>query len=190
MERMSDQREREVEWAALMRASLSGDRTAYRNLLTELTPILRRAAQRQLLRAGISAADAEDVVQETLLALHLKRQTWRPQDPIGPWIRAIARHKLIDALRKRGRRGAEIAIDDLSDLLPAAAEPDNSLVHDVARHLPLLAGGQRRVVEAIAVEGASIRDTAAKLVMSEGAVRVALHRGLTVLAARFREGAT
>lgn len=189
MERISDETGREAEWAALMRAGLSGDRAAYMRLLTELAPVLRRAAQRQLVRAGMAAADAEDIVQETLLALHLKRQTWRVEDPIGPWIRAIARHKLLDALRKRGRRGSEIAIDDLADLLPAAVEPDNSLAHDVARHLPLLANGQRRVVHAIAVEGASIRDTAAKLLMSEGAVRVALHRGLTVLAARFRAGA-
>src|SRR5690606_16488715 len=190
MGRITDETGREAEWAAWMRAGLAGDRDANRRLLTELAPVLRRAAQRQLARAGMPVADAEDIVQETLLALHLKRQTWRPEDPIAPWIRSIARHKLIDALRKRGRRGAEISVDELADVLTAAREPDGSLARDVARHLPLLAGGQRRVVEAIAVEGASIRDTAARLLMSEGAVRVALHRGLTVLAAHFRAGAT
>lgn len=170
-----------------MRAGLAGDRAAYAELLAVLAPVLRAAARRGLQRAGMPADDAEDVVQETLLAIHLKRQTWRPDEPVGPWIRAIARNKLIDALRRRGRRGREVDIDDLSDVLAAPAERDDSLTRDVVRHLDALSSGQRQVVQAIAVEGVSIRDTAARLLMSEGAVRVALHRGLASLAAKLRE---
>ncbi|WP_300300540.1 sigma-70 family RNA polymerase sigma factor [Ferrovibrio sp.] len=179
--------ERDAEWAALMRAGLAGDRAAYMALLAQLAPVLRAIARRGLLRAGMAAQDAEDVVQETLLAIHLKRQTWRPDEPIGPWIRAIARNKLVDALRKRGRRGIEVDVDDLSDMLAAPPEADDSLTRDVARHLGDLSEGQRQVVQAIAVDGASIRDTAARLLMSEGAVRVALHRGLAALATKLRE---
>ena len=47
---------------------------------------------------------------------------------------------------------------------------------------------QRDVLQSIAVESASIKDTAAKFSMSEGAVRVALHRGLTSLTAKLRQG--
>lgn len=179
--------ERDAEWAALMRAGLAGDRAAYQALLAQLAPVLRAAARRGLQRAGMPGNDAEDVVQETLLAIHLKRQTWRPDEPIGPWVRAIARNKLIDAMRKRGRRGIEVDVDDFSDLLAAPPERDDSLARDVARHLDGLSMGQRQVVQAIAVDGASIRDAAAKLSMSEGAVRVALHRGLAALAAKLRE---
>src|SRR5436853_548694 len=74
------------EWAGLMRAANAGDAMAYRRLLQALAPTLRSAARRRLARAGASESDAEDVVQETLLAIHLKRHTWIEADPIGPWI--------------------------------------------------------------------------------------------------------
>lgn len=176
----------ELEWAALMRAALAGDAVAYQALLVALTPVLRASARRGCQRVGLMAADAEDVVQETLLAIHLKRQTWQPDMPIMPWVRAIARNKLVDTLRRRGRRGREIDIDDVSDVLAAAPEEDRSVVNDVAKHLHNLAPGQRNVVQAVAVDGISIRDTAQRLTMSEGAVRVALHRGLATLAVRLR----
>lgn len=182
--------DREAEWAALMRAALGGDRAAYRDLLVALTPALRMAARQGCLRFGLGVAEAEDVVQETLLALHLKRQTWDRGQPIGPWIRAIARNKLIDALRRHGRRGAEVDIDDLSEVLAAPEPEDGGIRRDVARHLNALAPGQRNVVQAIAVDGISIRDAAQRLTMTEGAVRVALHRGLATLAVRLRSNET
>ena len=82
-----------------MRAGNAGDADSYRRLLLQLTPVLRAVARRGLSRAGMADTDAEDVVQETLLAIHLKRQSWDEDAPIGPWLRAIARHKMIDTLR-------------------------------------------------------------------------------------------
>jgi RNA polymerase sigma-70 factor (ECF subfamily) len=187
MQTVSD---REAEWAALMRAALGGDRAAYRDLLVALTPVLRAAARQGCLRFGLGVAEAEDVVQETLLALHLKRQTWDDTQPLGPWIRAIARNKLVDALRRRGRRGAEVDIDGFSEVLAAPVPEDSGIRRDVARHLQALAPGQRNVVQAIAMEGVSIREAAQRLTMSEGAVRVALHRGLATLAVRLRSSET
>jgi RNA polymerase sigma-70 factor (ECF subfamily) len=177
--------EREKEWAALMRAGNAGDAAAYRRLLLQLTPPLRAFAGRGLARAGKSAADAEDIVQDTLLALHLKRQTWDGEGPLSPWLFAIARHKLIDALRRRGRR-IEVSIDDFAEILPGRDDGPNPIVADVSRNLDSLPPGQRNVVRSIAVEGASIDEAAARLSMSNGAVRVALHRGLAALAAKFR----
>ena len=129
--------------------------------------------------------DAEDVVQETLLAIHLKRQSWDEEAPFGPWLRAIARHKMIDALRRRGRR-ITLPVDDFSEILAdGGAEPD-MLAADVGRHLEFLPPGQRTIVQAIAIDGASIADAAARFSMTTGAVRVALHRGLSALARKFR----
>ena len=54
-------------------------------------------------------------------------------------------------------------------------------------HLDTLPARQRDVVKSIAVDSTSIKATAAKLSMSEGAVRVALHRGLASLASRMRK---
>jgi RNA polymerase sigma-70 factor (ECF subfamily) len=57
----------------------------------------------------------------------------------------------------------------------------------VAAHLEALPARQRDVLQSIAVDSASIKETAAKLSMSEGAVRVALHRGLASLTAKLRK---
>ena len=177
--------EREAEWADLMRRANAGDAAAYRRLLEALAPVLRAATRRGFARAGKSEADAEDVVQETLLAIHLKRHTWDATAPLGPWVRAIARNKLIDALRRRGSR-IEVPIEDYIDYLPAEPEAQSGIVRDVERRLHELPERQRDVVRAIAVEGVSIAETATRLSVSQGAVRVALHRGLAALALRLK----
>jgi RNA polymerase sigma-70 factor (ECF subfamily) len=124
------------------------------------------------------------VVQETLLAVHLKRHTWDEARPIGPWLRAIARHKLIDATRRRGRR-IEVDVDHLADTLAAPGPDPERALGDVDRYLETLPPGQRKIVRALTLEGATPGQAAARFNMSEGAVRVALHRGLAALAARF-----
>lgn len=178
---------REEEWAALMRAAIGGDATAYRQLLALLSQGLRGATRRGFAQAGAALNDVEDVVQETLLAIHLKRHTWDMEQPLGPWVRAIARHKLIDALRRRGRR-IEVPIDSVLDFL-AAEEPRSDLDRqDAERLINGLNGRQQAIVRAISVEGKSIREVAERLGMKEGAVRVALHRGLKALAAMHRRG--
>jgi RNA polymerase sigma-70 factor (ECF subfamily) len=177
--------DRESEWSLLMRAAIAGDDTSYSDLLRQLTPALRALARRGLSRAGLAETDAEDVVQDALLAIHLKRRTWDETAPIVPWIFAIARHKTIDALRRRGRR-IEVPIEDLADVLASGAEAPSLIVSDVDRRLGDLPEGQRRVVRLVAVDGISIEEAAMKLTMSKGAVRVALHRGLARLAALLR----
>ena len=180
---------REAQWAAWMRAALSGDSAAYRMLLEALTPVLRGMAKSGLQRAGAGNADAEDVVQEILLAIHLKRQTWMSDQPFTPWLNAIARHKLIDCLRRRGRRG-EVPIDDLVEALPDQTGQSETSPAELSRLVDRLDGKSHAVVRAVSLDGASVRDTATKLGMSEGAVRVALHRGLRKLAVLYREAAT
>jgi RNA polymerase sigma-70 factor (ECF subfamily) len=176
--------ERDGEWAGLMRAALNGDAAAYNRLLTSLAPAIRSVVRRGLGRAGLAAEDAEDVVQETLLAIHLKRHTWDASLPLGPWVRAIARNKLIDAIRRRGRVN-HVPIDDVVDTLASNAGEQTPLPGKLDAHVQSLPDRQRSVVRAISLEGASIRETAARLNMSEGAVRVALHRGLAALSVKF-----
>ncbi len=168
----------------LMRAAMSGDAAAYNRLLTSLAPVIRSVARRGLARAGLAVEEAEDVVQETLLAIHLKRHTWDPSMPLGPWVRAIARNKMIDAMRRRGRRD-HVPIDDVIDTLAADIGEPTPLPGRLDAHLQSLPDRQQSVVRAISLDGASIRETATKLNMSEGAVRVALHRGLAALSVMF-----
>src|SRR4051812_21425667 len=113
-------RERDDEWTGLMRSAIAGDSAAYHRLLRAVTPVLRAAARRGLARAGQPVDQSEDIVQDILLAVHLKRHTWDVSAPFAPWLFAIARNKLIDALRRRGRR-VLADIDDFSATL--AHEP-------------------------------------------------------------------
>jgi RNA polymerase sigma-70 factor (ECF subfamily) len=179
-------RDRDDEWTGLMREALAGDDAAYRRLLKGVTPVLRAAARRGLARAGQPADQSEDIVQDILLAVHLKRHTWDVQAPFAPWLFAIARNKLIDALRRRGRR-IFVNIDDFAETIPDKSAAESVPASEVATHLQSLPTRQREVLQAIAVDSTSIKDTAAKFSMSEGAVRVALHRGLTALTAKLRD---
>jgi RNA polymerase sigma-70 factor (ECF subfamily) len=176
----------EEEWAALMRAAIGGDSAAYRTLLLSLSQVLRPAVRRGFTQAGAPLGDVEDVVQETLLAMHLKRSTWDPSQPLGPWVRAIARHKLIDALRRRGRR-IQIPIDSVMETLSAEEDTSGIDRQDAERLVNGLQGRQREVVRAISLEGQSIREVAERMNMKEVAVRVALHRGLKALGAQHRK---
>jgi RNA polymerase sigma-70 factor (ECF subfamily) len=173
------------EWTELMRLAVAGDNSAYHRLLRAITPVLRATSQRGLARAGQPPDSSEDIVQEILLAVHLKRHTWDPTAPFGPWLFAIARNKLIDALRRKGRR-VFVDIDEFADVLPGEPEKETASTKEVDQHLAGLPEKQRDVVRSIAVDSVSIKDTAAKLAMSEGAVRVALHRGLASLAAKLK----
>ncbi len=103
-------------------------------------PLVRRG----LSRAGANPAETEDVVQDILIAVHLKRHTWDPTRPIGPWISGIARYKIIDNMRRRGFR-IELPIEDFAEILPAE-EPETASQRDVTRSLEALPEGQRNVV--------------------------------------------
>ncbi|MBR0687898.1 sigma-70 family RNA polymerase sigma factor [Bradyrhizobium manausense] len=179
-------RGREDEWTGLMRSAMAGDDAAYHRLLKAVTPVLRAAARRGLARAGQPPDQAEDIVQEILLAVHLKRHTWDSEAPFAPWLFAIARNKLIDALRRRGRR-VFVNIDDFVETLPGEMPQETASASEVTAQLNTLPQRQRDVLQSIAVDSASIKDTAAKFSMSEGAVRVALHRGLAALTAKLRD---
>jgi RNA polymerase sigma-70 factor (ECF subfamily) len=176
----------EDEWTGLMKAAISGDNAAYHRLLKAVTPVLRAAARRGLARAGQPIDLSEDIVQDILLAVHLKRHTWDADAPFAPWLFAIARNKLIDALRRRGRR-IFVDIDDFAETLPGEPAAETVPANELAAQLQSLPARQREVLQSIAVDSASIRDTAAKFAMSEGAVRVALHRALANLTAKLRE---
>ncbi len=172
----------EAELAGLLSAAIAGDEKAYAGFLVRVAALVRGFVRRRT-QGGI---DPEDVVQETLLAIHLKRHTWREDAPVLPWVYAISRYKLIDAFRRRGRR-IEVDVDDFADSI-AQPEAETLSERDLSRALEGLPPGQRSVVSAISVDGRSIGETAGQLGMSEGAVRVALHRGLAAIAKRFGQG--
>ncbi|NBZ86349.1 sigma-70 family RNA polymerase sigma factor [Stagnihabitans tardus] len=163
-----------------LRAAIAGDQRAYADFLERVAGRLRGTLWRKI------GTEAEDIVQETLLAIHLKRDTWDAGQPVLPWVHAIARYKMIDAFRRKGRR-VELDIGDFIETLP---QPEAETVSDreIGRALGLLGPGQKAVVASISVEGRTISETASVLGMTETAVRVALHRGLAAISRHFARG--
>jgi RNA polymerase sigma-70 factor (ECF subfamily) len=177
--------DREAAWAAAMRAARAGDAAAYRHLLGEMALVLRGIARRHLVRLGLGPDEAEDVVQEALLALHLKRDSWDETRPILPWVRAIARYKMLDAARRLGRaqRGTvDLPAEAFAELVAAPAPARDMTGLDPANLVAGLPTRERGVVAALALEGHSVAETAARFGIGESAVRVAFHRGLARLA--------
>ena len=175
----------EEKWATMMRAALAGDEGIYRRLLDEIARAVRPMARGAFSRARVGDADVEDVVQETLLAIHLKRHSWDGGQRLAPWVNAIARHKIIDAMRRRGARRLE-PIEDFEAVLAAPEVEDPHTRGDVVRLLEQLPPRARDIVKSISLEGRSITETATRLAMTEVAVRVALHRALKALATAWR----
>ncbi|MBP7242817.1 sigma-70 family RNA polymerase sigma factor [Amaricoccus sp.] len=168
----------------LLRAANRGDARAYGAFLTAVTPIIRAVARAR--GGGLGPETCEDVVQETLLAIHDKRRTWREDAPLRPWLFAIVRHKVVDTFRARGAR-VHVDIDDFAGALAAEPEPDPTERADAERMIARLDPRSARIVRAIGLDGASVPEVGASLGMSEGAVRVALHRALRRLASLRRE---
>ena len=86
-----------------MVAAQGGDARAYAEFLRDFAPLLRAYFRRRLINLP---DDIEDLVQETLLAIHNKRHTYKPRQPLSAWLYAIARYKLVDLWRARAGREA------------------------------------------------------------------------------------
>ena len=175
----------ETELKVLMIASLGGDAVAYRALLGDLRLRLAAYFHRRLRR---DADDVEDLVQESLIAIHSRRETWDSDQALTPWIYAIARYKLIDHYRRTGRR-VMVPLDDVAEHLRTE---DHAAAADARRDVKTVLDGlperTRRLLHDLKVQELSVAETAVRAGMSEGAVKVAAHRALRTLMDRFAGG--
>ena len=171
----------ELELKALMLASLDGDAVSHRTLLDLLSRRLRAYYKGKLTRAGRGIAEAEDLVQEALLAIHLKRHTYDVAEPLTPWVHAIARYKLVDYLR-RSRSAMDIPLDEGIEVLAQDDSVGAESSYDVRRLLQHLPEKMRGAIECVKLEGTSVAEAALRCGISESAVKVNIHRGLQKLA--------
>jgi len=173
----------DAELKALMLAALGGDARAYRALLGDLRLRLGGFFTRRLSR---TAADSEDLVQETLIAVHTRRATYDQEQAFLPWAYGVARYKLIDHYRRHGRR-VHVPVEDHAGEL--AVPDDSAAVHaraDVERALALLPDKVRAVFEDHKLKELSVAETAARAGMTETAVKVAVHRGIKLMGSKLR----
>ena len=169
----------ETRLRALMLAGLDGDAQAWRKLLQELSVYLRAYYRRRLPQDG---ADAEDLVQETLIAVNERRESYDVAQPFTPWVFAIARYRLVDHLR-RARVRAAASLDGLEDLFGTEDHEQVATEMDVERMLSLLPAKQRDAIRMTRLEGRSIDEAAQLTGQSQSAIKVGIHRGLKRLRA-------
>jgi RNA polymerase sigma-70 factor, ECF subfamily len=165
----------EARFRLLMMAALGGDQAAYRALLRELTPHLRGYYLRRL-----GPDTTEDAVQEVLIGIHTRRQTYDPSQPFTAWVYGIARYKLIDEYR-RAKRRVTVPLDEVEELFAADETAAATAQRDVEKLLSKLPEAKRRLLTSVKLDGQSVADVARRTSMSKGAVKVAVHRALKSL---------
>jgi len=180
----------ELDWAALgqmMGMAQDGDASAYRHLLMDLAPYLRRLCARRL-----SRADAiEDVVQDILMSVHVARRTYDPHRPLQPWINAIAARRLADRLRRHYRLWAlETPLGEDFDETFGRVETNDGADADIRlaeasgflrRAIADLPPRQRQAVELLRLQELSLKEASTLSGQSETALKVAMHRALNAL---------
>jgi RNA polymerase sigma-70 factor, ECF subfamily len=187
MDRLALLNATEARLKGLLLLALAGDNASYALFLKDLGGHLRAFLRRRLLSIP---DEVEDLLQESLLAVHNQRHTYDSGQPLTAWVQAIARYKLIDFLRRRATHEAlEVAVDadeEGMDIFAAADDDAADARRDVATLLEQLPPGQRLPITHMKISGLSVAETARLTGMSESAVKVGVHRGLKALAAKMR----
>ena len=167
----------EEDWSVLMARAQQGDAESYRRLLQGITPYLRALAH----RFGLGA-DLEDAVQDTLLTVHSVRHTYDPSRPFAPWLTAVARHRLLDRLRRRVRQtGRETALTEAHETFVSVETNHSERAGEAARlkaAIATLPEGQRRAVELLKLKEMSLKEASQATGQSETALKVSVHRAI------------
>ncbi len=169
-------RSTEVELKSRMIEGLDGNAKAHADLLRAVTPLLRSFFGR---RMHDDHSEIEDLVQETLIAIHTRRGSFQRDRPFTPWLFSIARHKLVDHFRRTVRHQP---IDGLEDILVTEGfEQSSNAALDVDRMLQSLPAKQARAIRETKLYGLSVADVAARAGIGVSDVKVSVHRGLKTL---------
>ena len=177
----------EPELRALMLAGLDGDGASHKSLLMKLSAYLRAYFKGQLARIGRSPSDAEDLVQETLIALHTRRHTYDRSQPLTPWVYAIARYRLVDYLRRTKAAKMDVPVEEAEGVFTVddVAAVDSGL--DLTKLLAQLTPKMRQAIQFVKIDGLSVSEAAKRAGMSQSAIKVSVHRGLRALSLLVRE---
>jgi RNA polymerase sigma-70 factor, ECF subfamily len=170
----------ETRLKALMLAGIAGDEAAHRALLREVAAGLRGFFRARLRH---NPDDVEDLVQETLIAIHTRRDSYDPSYPLTAWIYAIARYRMIDLIRRKKRRGISVTLDDAPEIGEPPEADASDAKRDLSRLLAKLPEKQREAIRLVKLEGVTVKEAALQLSISESDVKVSAHRGLKALTA-------
>lgn len=179
---LSDSRD-ERELSHLMKESQGGNSDSYAKLLMRVAQMLQ-----SYVRKSVASDMVDDVIQEIILGIHLKRHTFNSEQYFLPWLYAIARYKVIDYLRRKGRQEKlffsheDLALLAVSDVELTVESVSTEKLEKIISTLP---SKQLSVVRAVKIDGLTIKEAANKLGLSESDIKVSIHRALKTLKARF-----
>jgi RNA polymerase sigma-70 factor (ECF subfamily) len=178
--------EAEALLATRMVAAQQGDAAAYQALLRDCVPVIARVVR----AVGVTPDRVDDAVQETLLTVHRARHTYDPARPFLPWLRAIARRRAIDAMRRYGRQSVREVHDDLAYEQHASPESQaeqaldqTGRVRALGEAVAMLPPRQREALEHLGLAERTLEEAAALTGRTKGALKVNLHRALKTLRA-------
>lgn len=163
--------------ADLLIQAQEGNRTAYERFLREASVVLRAFLSKRMTAASDRV---EDVLQDTLLAVHRARHSFLTGRPISPWLYAICEHRMAEFFRRHRR----IERVEISAELQSVETADESILEEeggvgalVYEALTRLPSKQRVIIEALKVQDLSVKEVAMQTGMSESAVKIAAFRG-------------
>ena len=143
-----------VEWAQLIGRVAEGDREAFRRLFEHFAPRVKGL----MLKAGASSDDAEEIAQETLLAVWRKAAQFDPVSAgASAWIFTIARNLRIDSVRRVARTGVVDHEAELDYLVDPAEQVDDAMARNdeadrIARALSCLSEEQSMAIRLSFIE--------------------------------------
>jgi RNA polymerase sigma factor (sigma-70 family) len=187
---MAEPETHEERLATLMRSAQGGDADAYAVLMQELAVRVRQIVRHR--RAFLEHTDVEDLVQDVLLSVHAVRATYDARRPFIPWLLAITRNRLVDAVRRYARHGAhEVGVDNLdvtffsnSTNTMTTTYGDPEALREAIADLP---AGQRSAIEMLKLREMSLKEAATVSGTSVGALKVATHRAMDALRRRLKK---
>jgi RNA polymerase sigma-70 factor (ECF subfamily) len=177
--------------AECIRRILAGERSLFHDLIRPC----ERAIYFLLLSLLRNEAEAEDAAQETAIKVYLNLGNFRGDAQFRTWVLSIARNEGLGRLRKAGAR-REDSLDAETDEqtgdytpalltcwreVPSEALERKELGALLRKAIEGLPGIYRNVVLLRDIEEMDVRETAAALGITEGAVKVRLHRARALL---------
>jgi len=172
LHKSAQMRQAPLELDRLMERYQQADPDAPHALVVALSPALLRFFRSQL----ASQQQADDLLQETWMRIHRVRHTYRPGEPVLPWVYAIARRVRIDGYRRERRITVhEIAMDVLPE--PPTQVEQRGPLPAFGELVAELSDSQREVLTLLKVGGLSLEEVARATSSTVGAVKQMAHRG-------------
>lgn len=171
-------RAKAIQVASLVEAARGGEAEAFTALYHSFGAMVHG-----VLLANAPVQEVDDLVQEVFARAFVQLKTLREPAAFGAWLACIARNTATDFHR---RTPATEQLDEA--MMSGARQTDDAEAEEVLRRLQRLPEAFRMTLILRLVEGMTAREIAAQTRMTEGSVRVNLHRGIKLLRAELAKG--